>query len=109
MSKIAELKRENDNYFMPIIQRHYGGAPKVKMARSKFEKELRCALAYGTLNVCQTLLDAHQKDPYNSVDELRGDLQLLLVESHKQIKKELNLKIPGFELDNALRKYEGAQ
>ena len=107
MSKIAEIQKENASYFRPVVARHYRAAPKIKMARPKFEKELKCALTYGALNVCQTLLDAHEKDPYNSVDEIRGDLMLLLADTHKQIKKDLGLKIPGFDLDSAMRKYEG--
>lgn len=105
MCRITEIKKENHNYYMPIIKRHYMGADKVKLARTKFEKEIKCALTYGALNAVQTILDAHKADPYKSVDEISGDLQMILVDTHKTIKRELGLKIPDFTLDHAIAKY----
>lgn len=103
--KIAKLKSENTNYFKPVVARHYGQAPKVKMAKVKFEHELKAALTYGCLNACQLILDNHDEDPYESIDEMRGDLIELMCNAHAEIKKTLGLKIPDFSVESALTRY----
>jgi len=108
MCKMDDINRENHSFLMPSIARNYGKAPKIKLSRDKFIKESKCALTYGALNACQTIMDSHQKDPYKNVDEMRGDLMLIIVGAHEIIKRELNLKIPSYGIDDIIARYEGA-
>lgn len=99
------IKKENHNYCVPVLQRNYLKRGAAAIPRSEFEKEIKCALTYGVLNAVQTVLDSHKADPYKNVDEMSGALQLILVGSHKLLKKELNLNIPDFTIDHAIEQY----
>jgi len=74
-----------------------------KFNKNYFEKEIKAAGFNGVLNVCQHLLNNHTDNPYENVDVLIGDIQLLLVDSYDYTKKTLKLNIKNFTLDDCLR------
>ena len=78
-------------------------APKKKLNRDKFKKEIKAACNYGSLCLCQTILDNHKKEPYEDVDTLIGDIQIELVRAFKASNKELNLFVAPHTLENAIQ------
>lgn len=72
---------ENSNNFSKIHTRtFYGDAPKLKVSREKFQNNSYYAHLIGRAFSCELLIKKHQAEPYQSVDELLGDIQIEMTE-----------------------------
>ena len=62
----------------------------VKFKRPAITKKLNLASAYGMCALTEQVINEHNRENYNSVDELIGDLQLIGLEMMNLIKKTSN-------------------
>lgn len=80
----------------------FAGAPKRKLLDTRVKKELKACTEYGSLNASQVILNRYAKNEYKSMDEMVGDLQLILVDSYKKLKVGLNLKTRDYGIETLL-------
>lgn len=64
----------------------YKDAPRVKLAKKEYENTLRSMHLSAKINLSEILLRMHKTNPYQSIDELIGDLQVVLVNSWKEFR-----------------------
>jgi hypothetical protein len=57
----------------------YGGSIRVKLSKGKFEDNSKYAHLIGRSFTCEKIIARHASEPYGSIDELLGDLQIELV------------------------------
>lgn len=66
-------------------------ADRAKFTRHEIKNYVQDNLLLGRLNACEAVLKAHKLQPYASVDELIGDLQIVLVHTNEQLRSS-NMK-----------------
>ena len=93
----------NKEYAEIATRSVFGQSDKRKISRRVFHKELVNAARYGNINGIQAIASKHKKDPYQSVDEMLGDLEILACEESRKMKIDLNLKVPFIQVDNIVR------
>lgn len=77
------------------------GCTSRKFSLGSFKKEIMIAHLIGRAAACQKIIESHQKQSYNSIDELIGDLQLEVVNCLNDFKKSSGSIIPVQTLENA--------
>jgi hypothetical protein len=59
----------------------------IKINRKNYQKFIELTHTHSKVSICEAILKSHKANPYKNVDELIGDLQLVLVESWSHFKK----------------------
>lgn len=81
MNRSSEYAHYHTSTFYPR------GCHTRKMSATTFKKETMLAHLVGRAFACQKIMDQHKANPYTSIDELLGDLQLELVNCLNDFKK----------------------
>lgn len=92
-------------YTKSILRIHY---PKIKnkvkqLNKRSMQKEIKAASYYGALCVCQEILDEHKRAPYKTLDEVIGDLQIVVVESYQRSRGIMGLPIKEFTIEDVMQ------
>lgn len=66
----------------------YGDAPKLKINKDKFKNNSEYAHLIGRAFACETIMRRHNANPYETVDEILGDLQIEYTECVNQFRKD---------------------
>lgn len=70
------------------VRMTYGDkVPAIKINRHSYQRVIELTHTHSKVAICESLLKAHQADPYKTVEELIGDLQIILVDSWSHFKK----------------------
>ncbi len=73
---------ESEKWAKPLVDCRYPkGADRIKVNKKTLLNDLVSAHSAGAMNVCETLLSSHIHNPYQTVDELIGDLQIKIKEN----------------------------
>lgn len=72
-----------------------------KINRKTLNKELRMTFTYGMHVAVLDILYKHKDNPM-TVDEIVGELQVLLTDTYNDMKTKNLLKIPNFDLETCL-------
>lgn len=65
----------------------YGKADRLKMSKKFFSLYLESCIATGRVEAMENILNKHKAQPFNTVDELVGELQLEVVQSWNTFNK----------------------
>lgn len=77
------------------------GCTSRKFSIGSFNKEVMLAHLLGRAAGSQKIIENHQKQPYNSIDELIGDLQLEVVNCLNDFKRSSGARMPTQTLEGA--------
>lgn len=61
-------------------------ADRAKFARREISSIVHDNLLLSRINVCEAILKSHKVNPYNTVDELIGDIQILMVNANDELR-----------------------
>ncbi len=91
---VNTTKPLKSNYYAEFMFRNhfpsarlYRQADNVKIGKKAYLWEIELTHNHGKVEIARSLLERHLENPYKSVDELIGDIQLLLVESKNDLWK----------------------
>lgn len=88
-------------------ERLFGEADSKKIKKDRLYKELLNAGRYGAMDTCVEILKKHRDNPYKSTDELVGELQALVLENYKLMRKSLKLNnIPELTIEQIINSTE---
>jgi hypothetical protein len=80
------------NYYAEFMFRNhfpnarlYRQATAAKISKKDYLWEIELTHNHGKVEIARSLLERHLENPYKSVDELIGDIQILLVESKNNV------------------------
>jgi hypothetical protein len=95
-----------------LVDKHYGSAPKIKMNRKLFDKELQYAYLAGSCNALLNLSEKHTSNPFNDIGELIGGLHELYAEYGSELMSK-HVGKPGDKITvddivNCFYKHKGA-
>lgn len=62
-----------------IVQARFGQADRIKVSRKFYSHDIEACILNGRSEVLEEILNAHNQEPFGSVDELIGELQLKLM------------------------------
>lgn len=86
-----------------IAEGRYGQAPKLKLTKVKYRQDLETAYRKGMIEAVSRVLSAHSSEPYETVDLMVGDLQILLHEQLNAINDFFGYKpIDRISLENVI-------
>ena len=81
--------KESREYATEITCGRYPQADKRKFSKKLYCEDIQATHIAGQLAMSRAIMDKHKKDPYKSVDELMGDLQLIAMESFNFCQRKL--------------------
>lgn len=61
-------------------------ADRAKFSRKEISSIVTDNILLGRLNLCEAILKNHQNNPYQSIDELIGDIQIMMVDSNDELR-----------------------
>lgn len=82
------------------------GCDRRKFSLKEFKKEAMLAHLVGRAFACQKIIENHAKQPYSSIDELIGDLQIEMINCMNDFKTRANAKMPVLTFENTFKNTE---
>jgi hypothetical protein len=95
--------KEYASYHASVI--YPRGCYKRNMSDTTFKKEVELAHLVGRAFACQKIIDQHIQNPYQTIDEMIGDLQIEMISCMNGFKAGSNAKMPKLTFEN-LNQYE---
>lgn len=68
-----------NNLSKSVIEARFGQADRIKISRKHFAHDIDSCVLSGRSEAIEKILNRHMANPYQSVDEIIGDLQLDLL------------------------------
>lgn len=65
-------------FAMDILAKRYGQADRIKVSRKFYEEDIRGCVLTGRSEALEFLLHKHEAEPFGTVDEVMGEIQILL-------------------------------
>ncbi len=85
---ILERIESTSRFGRDSVRMTYGDKiPAIKINRHNYQRVIELTHTHSKVAICESLLKSHKADPYKSVEELIGDLQIILVDSWSHFKK----------------------
>lgn len=103
------ILRSNANYSNEMLDKIFNGAEKKKVIRKFAKKYFKANANFGTMIFAQTLLVNYYKGQYKNQDEMIGDIQMMLCESHDTIRKTLNLDVNKYTIEQLMLECEATR
>ena len=88
---ITEMLSDSGRFAREMATAKFKHADRLKVNKKEYSEYTHASHLAGKTAICEAIIKAHSETPYNSIDELIGDLQLMLVQSGNQF-RELNFK-----------------
>lgn len=82
----------------------FGKAPKKKVTKGKYQRDLNLAHLCGEMTVCEHIINTNRNSPYESIDILIGELQTILYDCNEECRVKLNVSIPCTELETIIER-----
>lgn len=70
----------------------YGQATKIKLSKNLYFGDVESAHLAGGMCIIETILNVHNKEPYETTDEIIGDLQIALSKHWNYYKRKYDYK-----------------
>lgn len=83
--------------------RLYRQAESAKIGKKSYLWEVELSHCHGKVEIARSLLERHLENPYTNVDELIGDIQILLVESKNELWKLMPNHTDHANLDRLIK------
>lgn len=99
---LDKLDKLRSKYSRDITAKNFKQAERVKLNRKLFDKEIRCSYSYGIFCIASELINQHKDNPYKSVDEVMADIQLVVVDNYKKVKREFNIKTADYSIEKCI-------
>lgn len=95
---------ETPNGFSKIIaDGRYGQAPKLKLTKVKYRKDMETCYRKGMIEAASRILEAHNKGEYESMDVMVGDLQVIIHDNLNAINDFFGFKpVDTISLENII-------
>ena len=103
---------DSKNYAEFMFRNHfpnarlYRHATSAKISKKDYLWEIELSHSHGKVENMRALLERHLENPYQSVDELIGDIQLLLVDSKNNMWKLMPNHTDPANLDSLVKQTE---
>jgi len=78
-----------------LTEAKFKDAPRVKIGRKDYFDVTRSMHLSGKINLAETILKTHASEPYRSIDEVLGDLQIVLSESWNEFRQVNRSELMG--------------
>jgi hypothetical protein len=98
-----KFSKEYASYHASVL--YPRGTYKRNMSDTTFKKEVELAHLVGRAFACQKIIQQHIENPYQTIDEMIGDLQLEMISCMNGFKAGSNAKMPKLTFEN-LTQYE---
>ena len=85
----------------------FGKAPRKKVGADWYARDVKGAFFYGIVSGVQEILITHRENPYEDIDILIGDLEILIRESFEISRKQMKLRVPTMSLEQVIAFVEG--
>lgn len=82
---ITDKVNSSRKFGADVARSRYGKVDRVKMCQKNYSHDMSMATSSGKIEVINVLLQSHLDNPYTSVEELMGDIQLLAVHSWNEL------------------------
>lgn len=96
-------------YCEHITKIYFKEAPKKKFEKKKFKSEVRAAFDYGCLNLCINVLKDIGAGKYENIDEVAGDLMIILQNSYEATRRNLNVKAFPLNMEEVIERFENVK
>lgn len=87
MSEILGRLEPAGKFANSMASARYGIASTAKINVKEFRDTITTSYLAGMIAVSEAVAMMHKEDPYKNIDEMIGDLQLILHNSHTQLSK----------------------
>lgn len=85
INMITDKVNSSRKFGADVARSRYGKVDRVKMCQKNYSHDMSMATSSGKIEVINVLLQSHLDNPYTSVEELMGDIQLLAVHSWNEL------------------------
>jgi hypothetical protein len=84
---ITERVEDTGRFGRDAVKMVYGEKNEIlKLNRRTYQRCIETTHVHSKVAICEAILKMHRENPYATVDEVLGDLQLILVESWNHFK-----------------------
>lgn len=109
MNTFEQVLRMNSGYANDTTKNLFGIADKKKIQSKFVKKHLKANANFGAMILAQAILVNHYKGNYETVDEMIGDLQIILKETHNAIRKGINLEVNEYTIEQIMKECEATK
>src|SRR5574343_394812 len=77
----------SEQWVKPVVKVRFGQADRLKMNRIVYTNDMLSAHTSGRLESIQKLVDSHRNEPFKNVDEVMGDVQIIIKDAWNEFQK----------------------
>lgn len=78
---ITDMLEPVDGFARTMARAKFNQSDRLKIAKPTWIKDMTAAHLIGKIEALETVLKSHAKRPYSDMDEMIGDIQILLADS----------------------------
>lgn len=79
-----------------------GKPPRKKVSKAYYQRDIDMAHRCGEMKVFDELLNKHREEPYEEVDMLIGDIQIMLLECYNDVRNRLKIDVKPTSLETIM-------
>ncbi len=84
---ILKHVEKSDRFGRDAVALMYGQAPLKKLNRKDYQDKIEKTHLHSKVSICAAILAEHKRNPYASVEDILGDLQVVLSDSWNEFRK----------------------
>ena len=89
-----------------IVNARFGKAERVKVGKANYAHDMESSIIMGKTETVERILNMHRKEPFGTVDEIIGQLQLDLVDSWNEFHRKHRTRTAPITLETVLKQQE---